>query len=115
MEARYILEIRAHTYQNKGHGDSEGLCCESSILSPPSCTFDCDNIFVFCLRNASTARDDNPQNCPLGRFDTVDDVPGGDAITFSSVNITSEVPNPMTFIGDVWPVSSAIGSYSIES
>ena len=112
MEAKYVLEIRAHTYLNKGHGDSEGLCCESIVSTPPSCAFDCDNIFVFCLRSAGTARDDNPQNCPLGRFDTVEDVPGGDTITFSSVNITSEVPNPMIFIGDVWPVSSAIASYS---
>lgn len=102
MEARYTLEIRAHTYQNTGHRDSEGDCCES-VISP--CLSDCDNIFTFCLRNAGTARDDDPMNCALGRFTTVGDVPGGDDITFSSVNIAAGVPNPMTFIGNSWPVS----------
>ena len=100
-EARYILEIRAHTYQNNGHRDSDGFCCESFLSA---CANDCDNIFNFCLRNASTARDDNPQNCPLGTFNTVDDVPGGDDITFSSVNIATGVPNPMTFRGNAWTV-----------
>ena len=101
MEARYVLEIRAHTYQNSESRDSDGVCCESLI---PPCLADCDNIFNFCLRNAGMARDDDPQNCPLGRFNTVDDV-GGDNIIFSSINIATGVPNPMTFRGDIWPVS----------
>ena len=100
----YTLEIRAHTYQNSGHGDSKGVCCES-LLSPPACVLECDNIFVFCLRNAGSARDDNPFNCPLGSLNTSADVPGGDEITFGSDNITTGVPNPMIFRGDVWPVS----------
>lgn len=95
-----MLEVRAHSYENigdSGHGDSSGGCCD------PGCGV-CDNLFVFCLQELSTANDGDPINvCPLGRYNTVSSIED-DSFTFSSP-IASGVPNPMTFNGSVWPVS----------
>ena len=94
-----MLEVRAHSYENignRGHGDSDGGCCD------PVCGV-CDNLFVFCLQESSTANDGGPNVCPLGRYNTVSSIED-DSFTFSSP-IASGVPNPMTFNGSVWPVS----------
>ena len=107
MEANYVLEVRAHTYQNSEHRDSGGQCCESVSSFGCSLVGDCDNIFTFCLRQSGTPNDDNPANCPLGSYDTVSAVDGGDDISFGGSSIAPGVPNPMTFTGSsVWPVSS---------
>ena len=95
-QADYVLEVRAHSYKNSGHGDGSGACCD------PFCGI-CDNLFVFCLRESSTANDGNPNNCPLGRYNTMEYIED-DSFTFSSP-IASGVPNPMIFTGSVWPVS----------
>ena len=98
IQADYVLEVRAHTYQNSRHRDSNNDCCDIGFLSCGQC----DNQFIFCLRGASTSNDGNPNNCPLGRYSTGEI--GDDDFTFSSP-IASGVPNPMTFTGSVWPVS----------
>ena len=94
-QATYTLEVRAHSYRNSDHGESDGGCCDFWCGQ-------CDNMFVFCLRESSTADDGNPGNCPLGRYSTGDI--GDDSFSFSTP-IASGVPNPMTFTGSVWPVS----------
>ena len=91
-----MLEVRAHSYENRDHGYSDGGCCD------PGCGV-CDNLFVFCLQELSTANDGDPNSCPLGRFNTVSSIEN-DSFTFSSP-IASGVPNPMIFNGSVWPVS----------
>lgn len=110
VKASYVLEIRAHTYQNNEHRGSNGNCCESTSTFGCSLAGNCDNIFIFCLRNFGTSRDDNPANCPLGSYNTVDDI-GGDDITFSSPSIANGVPNPMTFSGSFWPVSFSVQTF----
>ena len=95
IEADYVLEVRAHTYQNSRNRDSSGSPCDV-VFS------ECENQFVFCLRESSTSNDGNPNNCPLGRYSTGEI--GGDSFTFSSP-IANGVPNPMTFNGNEWPVS----------
>ena len=97
-QADYVLEVRAHTYENSGHRLSNGDCCDISLLE----CGECDNQFVFCLRGSSISNDGNTNNCPLGRYSTGEI--GGDSFTFSTP-IASGVPNPMTFNGSVWPVS----------
>ena len=98
-QADYILEVRAHTYQNSRHRDSNNDCCDFCLF----CCGVCDNQFVFCLRGSSTPNDGDPNNCPLGRYITGEI--GDDSFTFSTPNLASGVPNPMTFAGSVWPVS----------
>ena len=95
-QADYVLEVRAHTYTNSDHRDSNGDCCD------PGCG-GCDNLFIFCLRRSSTANDGNSNNCPLDKYTTTSHIEN-DNFTFSSP-IDSDVPNPMTFNGSVWPVS----------
>lgn len=97
--ADYTLEVRAFTYRNSRNRDSNGDCCDIGFFSCGGC----DNQFVFCLRGSSTPNDGNPNNCPLGRYRTGDI--GDDSFTFSTPNLASGVPNPMTFSGSVWPVS----------
>ena len=97
-QADYILEIRAYTYQNSRHRDSNNDCCDFCLF----CCGDCDNQFVFCLRGSSTSNDGDPNNCPLGRYSTGEI--GDDSFIFSTPNLASGVPNPMTFAGSVWPV-----------
>lgn len=99
MEADYVLEIRAHSYQNSGHSDSS---VPGSLCDPLG--DDCDNRFTFCLRNAGTDEDDDATNCPLGRYSS-SEIVGGDDFIFGSSQIASGVPNPMTFSGNFWPVS----------
>ena len=94
-QADYVLEVRAHTYS--GHRDSNSDCCDV-----PGCGV-CDKLFIFCLRGSSTANDGNSDNCPLGEYTTMLHIEN-DNFTFSSP-IDSDVPNPMTFNGSVWPVS----------
>ena len=98
IQADYVLEVRAHTYQNSGSRDRNGDCCDPVLFSCGQC----DNQFIFCLRRSSVSNDGNPNNCPLGRYSTGEI--GDDDFTFSSP-IASGVPNPMTFNGSVWPVS----------
>ena len=99
VQADYILEVRAFTYQNNRNRDSNGDCCDFGVFSCGGC----DNQFVFCLRDSLTPDDSNPNNCPLGRYETGEI--GDDSFTFSTPNLASGVPNPMTFTGSVWPVS----------
>ena len=98
IQADYVLDVRAHTYQNSRHRDRNDDCCDIGFFSCGHC----DNQFVFCLRGSSTSNDGNPNNCPLGRYSTGEI--GDDSFTFSSP-IVNGVPNPMTFSGSVWPVS----------
>ena len=90
--------MKAHIYQNSRNRDSNGECCDIGFFT---CD-ECDNQFVFCLRESSTSNDGNPDNCPLGRYST--EKIGGDSFTFGSP-IANGVPNPMTFNGTEWPVS----------
>ena len=98
IQADYMLEVQAHTYRNSDSRESSGDCCDRFFV----CVGQCDNQFIFCLRESSTPNDGNPSNCPLGSYSTGEI--GGDSFTFSSP-IASGVPNPMTFTGSVWPVS----------
>lgn len=111
----YRLDIRARNYRNNRHKDAAGYCCEiyrRSSCDPWWCGYcECDNKFTFCLRAASTSRDGNSGNCPLGSHVTGEI--GDDSFNFGSTRIASGVPNPMTFQGSVWPVSSYIASYDI--
>ena len=93
----YVLEIRAHTYRNRYHRQSNGRCCDRPFCGQ------CENYFRFCLRSTGTSHDDNAGNCPLGRYTTGE--VGDDDFSFGSTSIASGVPNPMTFTGSVWPVS----------
>ena len=93
----------AHSYRNPGGRDSGGYCCESYSTVLCGIIDQCDNRFVFCLRNFGTAEDGNEDNCPLGRYETPGAV-GDDDFSFATP-IASGVPNPMTFTGSVWPVS----------
>ena len=99
--ASYVLEVRAYTYRNPDSDESDGGCCDGSFFG--SCLSECDNQFVFCLRGSSASNDGNTGNCPLGRYSTGDI--GDDSFSFSTPNLASGVPNPMTFAGSVWPVS----------
>ena len=88
-----MLEVKTYTYRNRDHRESNGECCDPIFWS---CN-DCDNIFIFCIRDANN-RDDNADNCPLGR-DSFKDY--RDTINFpqddSSIHsFTSQEP---------WPVS----------
>ena len=104
IRADYVLEVRAHTYQNSRSRDSNDACCDIGFFSCGQC----DNQFIFCLRGSSTSNDGNPNNCPLGRYSTGEI--GDDSFTFGSP-IASGVPNPMTFTGSVWPVSILLWSH----
>ena len=70
--ANYTLEARAHRYENDDHLLANGHCCDQSGTSnciPSWCGFcECDNRFVFCLRNADHPQDGDEDDCPLGRF-----------------------------------------------
>ena len=103
--ATYTLEVRAHSYRNSDHEESDGGCCDPIFWYCGQC----DNMFIFCLRGLSTANDGNPGNCPLGRYSTGDI--GDDSFSFRTP-IASGVPNPMTFTGSVWPVSHYRCSYN---
>ena len=96
------------TYRNSNHTEIGGYCCESYATS--GCSYHCDNIFHFCLRLTGTARDDNSGNCPLGCYDTVNAVHGGDDISFGDSSIAPGVPNPLIFTeSSAWPVSISQG------
>ena len=103
----YQLEIRAHSYSNSPHRDAAGGCCDKggrSNCDPWWCFYcQCDNEFVFCLRNSGTAHDSNTGSCPLGTYSTGE--VGDDSFNFGSNSIYSGVSNPMLFQGSVWPVS----------
>ena len=109
MEGTYRLEIRAGSYTNSQHKDSDGICCEinrrSNCDSFIRCGLfcECDNRFNFCLRGQGTRHDDNAGNCPLGSYSTGEI--GDDSFNFGSTRIANGVPNPMPFTGSVWPVS----------
>ena len=110
----YVLEIRAHRYENNDHRLANGRCCDNELASSSCLSFptsllcgsfcECDLRFFFCLREAGTFRDDNTGNCPLGAYRTGEVSTDEDTFDFSSP-IDDGVPNPMTFTGDVWPVS----------
>ena len=100
-QASYVLEVRAYSYQNPESKHATGECCETFAIS--NCENQCENRFVFCLRGSSVSNDGNTGNCPLGRYSTGHI--GDDSFSFSTPNLASGVPNPMTFTGSVWPVS----------
>lgn len=110
MRADYRLEVTAHVYSNPESVISTGYCCDRRYHRndrPPNCDDRerCDTGFTFCLRNLGTPHDGNPVRCPLGRYETIEEV-GGDYITFSMPFIERpNVPNPLVFTGSVWPVS----------
>ena len=98
LQADYVLEIRAHSYQNSDHLERSGACCDYALFS---CGY-CDNQFVFCLRGSSTSNG-NSNGCPLGSYSTQGYIED-DSFTFGSPAFNG-VPNPMIFHGNVWPVS----------
>lgn len=111
----YLLEIQAHRYENSDHELANGQCCDNegassdclAFLNTIACGFfycECDIRFFFCLRDSGTSRDDDIENCPRGSYETGQVSTDSDEFDFSSP-IADGVPNPMTFDGDVWPVS----------
>ncbi len=98
-----MLEVQANSYRNVDHKDSAGLCCERHRMNnciPWWCFYcECDNYFLFCLRNSETGMESNRGNCPLGSYSTY--VAEDDSFTFGN-RIAGGV---LSFCGDVWPVS----------
>ena len=72
VKGDYLLEIKAHRYENDDHHvGAGGGCCEvtGSTCIPFWCyTCECDNLFVFCLRNSDHDEDGDENDCPLGRY-----------------------------------------------
>ena len=76
-------------------------CCESFFTS--GCSSQCDNYFEFCLRNLEDVGNDNIDYCPLGSHGPSNHISNSDDVTFG--NDIGGVPNPMPFVGTIWPVS----------
>ena len=111
----YVLEVQAHRYENSDHELANGQCCDNEAASSDCLSFlnsipclgtfcECDIRFFFCLRDSGTPHDDDIGNCPRGSYDTGQVSTDDDTFDFGSP-INDDVPNPMTFDGDVWPVS----------
>lgn len=103
----YTFEVQVLSYKNptsQRADDRRSRCCDG--MGDPNCNDQCDNIFVFCLRNSGHSQSDTIENCPLGRYKT-NQFENNDAIIFSTSFIDQEanIPNPLVFTGDVWPVS----------
>ena len=54
------------------------------------------------MREYLASRDGNEDRCPLGAYST--GFIGEDSFSFGWPLIDDDVPNPMTFSGDVWQV-----------
>ena len=94
----YRFEVRAHRYENSDSETADGAYCD--------CCSQCDIGFFFCLRDSGTSHDDNTGNCPRGSYEAGEVSTDSDTFNFGSSSIDDGVPNPMTFDGNVWPVSS---------
>ena len=102
----YIFEIRAHSYSNSESKISNGRCCDSVVSSNCRSTFfsECENRFVFCLRQFDAATDGDATDCPLGSYSTGNI--GDDDFNFATPDIADGVPNPLLFYGAIYPVSN---------
>ena len=96
----YRLEIQAHRYENSDSTSADGEYCD--------CCSQCDIGFFFCLRDSGTSHDDNAGNCPRGSYEAEEVSTDDDTFDFRSASIDDGVPNPMTFDGDLWPVSFSV-------
>ena len=99
----YTFEVRAHTYSNRYHYDYRGRCCDH-WWRRRNCRKPCDNRFNFCLRSYGASRNNNANDCPLGARRTAKVYENDDYFNFPSP--MGGVPNPMSFSGSSWPVST---------
>ena len=103
VDAMYTFEVKVLSYQNPtSQRASNGRCCDNGRNS--NCVNQCDNRFLFCLRNAGLSKDDNTGNCPLGMYEFAT-ANNRDNIMFTTPFINQDTPNPLVFNGSVWPVS----------
>ncbi len=112
--ASFEFQCILHTYSNINHTlgtASDVRCCDGSN-SPDNCVSNCDNKFVFCLRNFSAITQDVGGTCTFGMISTRPD--NSDMITFqmgdgvfqlSPSSQISSATNPLVFNGGTWPVS----------
>ena len=102
--AAYTLSVRAYRYRNSRHKGSNGDCCDT--VGSSNCGWcdhcECENRFKFCMREYGASRDGNEDRCPLGAYST--GVIGDDSFSFGWPQFDDDVPNPMTFSGDMWQV-----------
>jgi len=103
----YTFEVQVLSYKNPTSqrvDRTRSRCCDG--MGDTNCNNQCDNIFVFCLRNSVHSQSDITENCPLG-LNKTNQFENSDTIVFSPPFIDEEagVPNPLVFTGDVWPVS----------
>ena len=86
------------------------VCCDGPQV-PPNCMDPCDLVFFFCNREFGVD-DFSLTNCPFGNI-IIDQATSrdedGDNVDFTvSQPFPTGAPNPLTFEGTAWPVSTII-------
>ena len=105
--AEYQLEAYLSSYSNPTHQQAEAQCCDAG------CNNDCDNLFLFCLREAGHSQDD--ESCPLGMMSTRDTLTDQEVFELGD-GLDRRVTNPLAFTGEsAWPVSFESVLFIIES
>ena len=92
-----------HSFTNNNHLDAEDEVCDI-FCSDDRCE-ECDNRFMFCLRNFGDFRSGNRAFCPLGGAMETMAFDNSDAMIFSSLtSLGNSVLNPVIYTGNSWPV-----------
>ena len=109
-QAGYVLQLELQSFSNPGHTLANGTCCEKASTAPQGrCSGQCDVTFIFCWKSYQSGSLSIGENACFSRGSTA--VYGdGDSITFPRGELLSKpnsvaMENPLTFRGDVWPVS----------
>ena len=104
----YQLEAQLVSYASATHRRYNGFCCSGmQFLNNGSCSGNCANRFLFCLRPTGFGQESDA--CPTGKSLVTGVVDGGDRILFEpGKDLDDGVPNPLVFSGKTWPVSSHV-------
>lgn len=102
--AGYILKVQVFSYASTSHLKSSGFCCRTPASTDSTCTQDCNNRFSFCLRPPGIAPDNS--TCPTPDWTYTTGTVSDDMMEFESGrDLDANVPNPLVFTGESWPVS----------
>lgn len=113
MDADYTVTIELQSYQNPSHMRAQSNdCCDGGCNDP------CDNRFRFCYSDSIDVTEHigilevRPEEAVIGcQFASGLVAADNDNITFQSGRIFGEnTRNPLTFQGDIWPVSIVVAS-----
>ena len=93
------MVVQTHSYTNPNSQKVEGRrrCCDNNRDN--NCNNECDNVFIYCLRNAGNPL--TPSDCPQGRNETSRDTTLPDDVQY-------DTPLRLELEGTVWPVSTFI-------